>query len=75
MFSVTVLEECDADKAIAEIVRVTRPGGRVGIVVRAIDLPQWWHLDLPDAIRAKVTAAAAIGRPRRGRRRTASIAA
>jgi SAM-dependent methyltransferase len=55
VFSVTVLEECDADKAIAEIVRVTKPGGRVGIVVRAIDLPQWWHLDLPDAIRAKVT--------------------
>ncbi len=55
VFSVTVLEECDADKAIAEIVRVTKPGGRVGIVVRAIDLPQWWHLDLSDAIRAKVT--------------------
>jgi SAM-dependent methyltransferase len=55
VFSVTVLEECDADKAIAEMVRVAKPGGRVGIVVRAIDLPQWWHLDLPDPIRAKVT--------------------
>ena len=55
IFSVTVLEECDADRAIAEMVRVTRPGGRIGIVVRAIDLPQWWHLDLPEAIRAKVT--------------------
>ena len=50
-FSVTVLEECDADKAIAEMVRVTKPGGRVGIIVRSIDLPQWWSLDVPDALR------------------------
>jgi SAM-dependent methyltransferase len=55
-FSVTVFEECDADRAIAEIVRVTRPGGRVGLVVRAIDLPQWWHLDLPAELRAKTAA-------------------
>jgi ubiquinone/menaquinone biosynthesis C-methylase UbiE len=54
-FSVTVLEECDADQAIAEMVRVVGPGGRVGVVVRAIDLPQWWNLELPEAIRAKVT--------------------
>ncbi|MBV9860327.1 MAG: methyltransferase domain-containing protein [Alphaproteobacteria bacterium] len=56
VFSVTVLEECDADRAIAEMIRVTRPGGRIGVVVRAIDLPQWWSLDLPDAIRRKVEA-------------------
>jgi SAM-dependent methyltransferase len=54
VFSVTVLEECDADRAIGEMVRVARPGGRIGIVVRAIDLPQWWHMDLPEPIRAKV---------------------
>lgn len=53
-FTVTVLEECDADKALAEMRRVVRPGGRVGVIVRAIDLPQWWHLDLPDPIRRKV---------------------
>ena len=52
-FSVTVLEECDAGKAIAEIMRVTRPGGRIAIVVRAIDLRQWWNLKLPAAIKAK----------------------
>ena len=34
--SVTLLEEVDADRAIAEMVRVTRPGGRVGAMVR-------WH--------------------------------
>jgi ubiquinone/menaquinone biosynthesis C-methylase UbiE len=52
-FSVTVLEECDADKAIAEMLRVTRPGGRIGIVVRAIDMAQWWSLALPEAVRRK----------------------
>jgi SAM-dependent methyltransferase len=36
--SFTVMEEVDADRMLAEIVRVTRPGGRVGVVVRATDL-------------------------------------
>jgi len=55
VFSVTVLEECDADRAIAEIVRVAAPGGRIGIIVRSLDLPQWWNLDLPEPIRQKIT--------------------
>src|SRR5205085_1654024 len=55
VFSVTVLEECDAERAIAEMMRVTRPGGRIGIAVRALDLPQWWNLDVPEAIRRKIT--------------------
>jgi ubiquinone/menaquinone biosynthesis C-methylase UbiE len=54
VFSVTVIEECDADRAIGEMVRVAKPGGRIGVVVRAIDIPQWWNLDLPEPIRAKV---------------------
>ena len=29
VFSVTVLEECDADRALAEMRRVLRPGGRL----------------------------------------------
>jgi hypothetical protein len=37
------------------MIRVVRPGGRIGIVVRAVDLPQWWNLDLPEPIRRKVT--------------------
>lgn len=56
LYSITVLEECDAAAALAEMARVTRPGGSVGVVVRAIDMPQWWNLDLPPAIAAKVNA-------------------
>jgi SAM-dependent methyltransferase len=54
IYSVTVFEECDADLAIAEAMRVVRPGGRVGLVVRALDMPQWWNLTLPEAILRKV---------------------
>jgi ubiquinone/menaquinone biosynthesis C-methylase UbiE len=54
VYSVTVFEECDADRAIAEAMRVARPGGRVGLVVRALDMPQWWNLTLPEAILRKV---------------------
>jgi SAM-dependent methyltransferase len=55
IFSVTMLEECDADRALAEMVRVARPGARIGVVVRAVDMPQWWNVRLPPEIRAKVT--------------------
>jgi SAM-dependent methyltransferase len=54
VYSVTVFEECDADRAIAEAMRVLRGGGRIGLVVRALDMAQWWNLTLPEAILRKV---------------------
>jgi SAM-dependent methyltransferase len=54
IFSVTVLEECDADRALAEMVRVAKPGGRVGVIVRSLDLPQWWSVAVPEPIRHKI---------------------
>ena len=37
-FASTVMEECDADRMLKEMVRVVNPGGRVAVVVRAIDM-------------------------------------
>lgn len=62
IFSITVLEECDADRALAEMMRVARPGGRIGVIVRSIDLPQWWSADLPEVLRQRaVTPPQSVG--------------
>jgi SAM-dependent methyltransferase len=54
--SCTVLEEGDADKMLAEMVRVTRPGGRVAVVVRTIDMPWWVNAPLGSVVKAKLEA-------------------
>jgi SAM-dependent methyltransferase len=54
VYSCTVMEEVDADRMMAELVRVARPGGRVAIGVRAIDRDQWTNLALPAELRRKV---------------------
>jgi SAM-dependent methyltransferase len=59
--SSTVFEEGDADRMPAEIVRVTRPGERIGMVVRAVDMPFWVNLPLDPALKAKVDAPSVIG--------------
>jgi SAM-dependent methyltransferase len=51
--SFTVMEEGDADRMLAELVRVTKPGGRVGVLVRAVDMPSWVNLPLGAAVRQK----------------------
>ena len=56
-----MFEEGDADLMLSEIVRVTRPGGRIGVVVRAIDMPFWVNLPLDPALKAKVDAPGIIG--------------
>ena len=59
--SSTVFEEGDADLMLSEIVRVTRPGGRIGVIVNAIDMPFWVNLPLDPALKAKVDAPGIIG--------------
>jgi SAM-dependent methyltransferase len=54
--SVTVLEEGDADLMLAELVRVTRPGGRVAIMVRAVDIPWVVNVPLRAELKAKLEA-------------------
>ncbi len=61
--SSTMFEEGDADLMLSEIVRVTRPGGRIGIIVRAIDMPFWVNLPLDPSAKSKGR------RPRHHRRR------
>ena len=52
--SFTVMEEVDADRMLAEMVRVTRPGGRIGVVVRAIDQPRFLNVALSPELEARV---------------------
>ena len=55
VFSVTALEECDADKALEEMHRVLRPGGRAGVIVRATDRPFFWGgVEVPDDLRPQL---------------------
>jgi SAM-dependent methyltransferase len=53
--SCTVMEEVDADRMLAELIRVTKPGGRVAVVVRAVDVPAWVNLPLSPELKAKVS--------------------
>jgi ubiquinone/menaquinone biosynthesis C-methylase UbiE len=53
--SCTVMEEGDADRMLAELIRVTKPGGRVAVIVRAVDIPAWVNLPLSPELKAKVS--------------------
>ena len=51
--SFTVMEEGDSDRMLAELVRVTRPGGRIAAIVRSRDMPSWSNLPISAALRVK----------------------
>jgi SAM-dependent methyltransferase len=51
--SSTVMEEVDADKMLAEMIRVTKPGGRVGVIVRATDIPFLVNIPLRAELKTK----------------------
>ncbi len=53
-FSFTVLEEGNADRMLTELVRVTKPGGRIAVMVRALDIPWVINVPLPDELKRKV---------------------
>jgi SAM-dependent methyltransferase len=54
--SSTVIQRLDADRMLRELVRVTKPGGRVAVVGHAHDLPRWVNLPLPAELKARVEA-------------------
>ena len=54
--SFTVMEEGDADRMLSELLRVTRPGGRIAAMVRSLDMPWWINAALSPALRGKVDA-------------------
>jgi SAM-dependent methyltransferase len=64
--SFTVMEELDANRMMAELVRVTRPGGRIGVVVRAVDMQAWLNLDLPPELQRAVEAVPGAGAEEHG---------
>lgn len=53
-FSSTVMEEVDADRMLAELLRVTRRGGRVAVAVRSMDLPFLFNVSVPEDMRRKL---------------------
>lgn len=59
--SLTVLEEGDADRMLSELVRVTKPGGRVAAIVRGDDYPALSTLSLPPEIQTKAGRAVGAG--------------
>jgi ubiquinone/menaquinone biosynthesis C-methylase UbiE len=59
--SVTVIEEADADRMCAEMVRVAKPGGRVAVIARGIDMAFPINLSLPASLKAKVEAPGFMG--------------
>jgi SAM-dependent methyltransferase len=53
-FCCTVLEEGDADRMLSELARVTRPGGRIAVLTRAVDVDWWVNLSLPPELKRKI---------------------
>ncbi len=52
----TVLEEGDADRMIAELVRVVRPGGCIVAMTRCVDVDWWANIDVPGPLKRQIDA-------------------
>ena len=55
--SCTVMEEGDANRMLRELVRVTRTGGRVVVMTRAVDLDWCVNIPVSHELRAKMNSA------------------
>ena len=53
-FSSTVIQRVNADLMLPEMVRVTKPGGRVAVLGHAHDMNRWVNLPLNPALKAKI---------------------
>lgn len=56
VMSSTVIQWANADRMLAEMVRVSKPGGRVAVIGHAHDLPRWVNLPLPAELKHKIEA-------------------
>ena len=56
VMSSTAIQRVNADIMLAEMVRVTKPGGRVAVVGHAHDMPRWVNLPLGPALKSKIEA-------------------
>ncbi len=53
-FSSTVIQRVNADLMLPEMVRVTKPGGRVAVLGHAHDMNRWVNLPLSPALKATI---------------------
>jgi ubiquinone/menaquinone biosynthesis C-methylase UbiE len=54
VFSSTVIQRVNADLMLPEIVRITRPGGRVAVLGHAHDMNRWVNLPLGPALKSRI---------------------
>ena len=59
--SFTVIQAVDADRMLGEMLRVTRPGGRVAVLARGDDRPKIINLSLRPELKAKAEAPRDVG--------------
>ena len=53
-YSSTVIQRVNADLMLPEMVRVTRPGGRIAVLGHAHDMNRWINLPLSPALKARI---------------------